>query len=287
MPGNSSPTVQRRQLGRQLRLLRESRNLTTDRVAELLDDFSQTKVSRIERGTVRPRVLDVEALLRLYAVESEVAEALLGLARASKERSWWHAYADTLPERFQTFVGLEGDADEILTFEPMLVPGLVQTPDYARAVFSSGDARPSEVDRRLAVRMERQKLLAADEPTVLRALLDESALHRLVGGTGVMRAQLDRLLHVTTKDNITLQVVPYRAGAHPGEGAFTLLEFPNSDLPTVVYLDNLTGGMYTDKPAEVDRFVARFNRIRDIALTPADSTAMIREIADRLDGRKP
>lgn len=283
MPQNSSPTVRRRQLGRQLRLLRENRRLTTDRVAELLDDFSQTKVSRIERGAVRPRMLDVEALLRLYGAEPEVAEPLLHLARASKEKAWWHAYADTLPERLQTFVGLEGDADEILTFEPMLVPGLVQTEDYARAVFGSDvGARPTAIDRKLAVRMERQKLLIADEPTVLWALVDESALHRLVGGPAVMRGQLERLLEVMEWENISLQVVPFAAGATPGEGAFTILEFPQSELPTVVYLDNLTGGMYTDKPAEVERFAVRFERIRGVALEAAASAALIRRLARRL-----
>lgn len=283
MPRNSSPTVRRRQLGRQLRLLREARQLTTDRVAELLEDFSQTKVSRIERGAVRPRTIDVEAMLRLYGVESDVAEPLLQLARASKEKAWWHAYTDTLPERFQTFVGLEGDADEILTFEPMLVPGLVQTEDYATAVFGSDvGARISEVDRRLAVRMERQKLLVADDPTALWALVDESALHRLVGGPAVMRAQLERLLKVIEQDNIRLQVVPYEAGAHPGEGAFTILEFPQSELPTVVYLDNLTGGMYTDKPAEVERFTVRFEQIRAVALETQASVALIKRIARQL-----
>lgn len=283
MPRNSSPTVRRRQLGRQLRLLRESRSLTTDRVAELLDDFSQTKVSRIERGAVRPRTLDVEALLRLYGAGPEVAEPLLQLARESKEKAWWHAYADTLPERFQTFVGLEGDADEILTFEPMLVPGLVQTADYAKAVFGSDvGTRPSELERRLAVRMERQKLLVSEEPTALWALLDESALHRVVGGPAVMRGQLERLLEVLELENISVQVVPYAAGAHPGEGAFTILEFPHTELPTVVYLDNLTGGMYTDKPAEVERFAVRFERIRAVALDAPASVELIKKLARRL-----
>ncbi|SHG02198.1 helix-turn-helix domain-containing protein [Streptoalloteichus hindustanus] len=271
-----SPTVRRRRLAMELRRLREAAGRTNEEVARHLG-CSPSKISRIELGRRPASPGDVRLLLDFYGVDGNEADALLAMAKAAKQKGWWHVYEDALPESFQVFVGLESEASGIRTFEPLLVPGLMQTEDYARAVLLTAvGADPSDVQRRVEVRMNRQKILQRREPVHLWVLLDEAVLHRPVGGTAVMREQLERLLAEASEPHITLQVLPFEAGAHPAmSGAFVILDFPSSADPTIVYLDSLTGGLYTEKSAEVQRFSLVWEHLRAKACAPDESAAII------------
>ncbi|MCP2261047.1 Helix-turn-helix domain-containing protein [Streptoalloteichus tenebrarius] len=271
-----SPTVRRRRLAMELRRLREAANRTNEEVARHLG-CSPSKISRIELGRRPASPGDVRLLLDFYGVNGSEADALVAMARAARQKGWWHVYEDALPESFQVFVGLESDASAMRTFEPLLVPGLMQTEDYARAVLNTAiGADPSDVQRRVEVRMNRQKIFRQRQPVHLWALIDEAVLHRPVGGPAVMREQLERLLEEASNPNITLQVLRFEGGAHPGmSGSFVILEFPSPTDPAIVYLDSLTGGLYTEKSAEVQRFCLVWEHLRAKACAPDESAALI------------
>jgi hypothetical protein len=201
---------------------------------------------------------DVEDLLRLYGVtDPGDIEGLVALAREANNPGWWQHYADVLPTWFRTYVDLESAATLIRTYENQLVPGLLQTPDYIRAVIQGAhlDDTPEAVQSRVDLRLERQTLLPRPDGPRLWAVVDEAALRRPVGGPQVMRAQLERLIEVESWPNVTLQVLPLTAGAHPTMiGAFTILRFQDNELPDVVYIEHLTNALYLDKPDDVDRY---------------------------------
>jgi len=278
-----SPTVRRRRLAMELRRLREEANRSCEEVARHLG-CSPSKISRIELARRPASIGDVRLLLDYYGVDGAQAEALLALAKDAKQKGWWHAHEDALPESFQVFVGLETEASAIRTFEPLLIPGLLQTEEYARAVLLTAvGADPSDVEQRAQVRMTRQAVLHRPNPVRLWALLDEAALHRPVGGPTVMRAQLERLVELAELPHITLQVLPFSAGAHPAmSGAFVMLEFPSPNDPTIVYLDSLTGGLYTEKAAEIERFSLMWEHLRAKACAPDESVALIAAKAKEL-----
>jgi transcriptional regulator with XRE-family HTH domain len=275
----SGPTVRRRQLMAELKRLREAAKLTQEDVAERLD-WHPTKVMRIETGRTSPHPNDVRLLLDLYGVtDRDQASALVKLAKDAKQRGWWYSYRDVLLNRYEFFIGLEWEASSIRDFELAMIPGLLQTEDYARALITSGPLRldRDDVQRRVEVRMTRQRALARQNGPRLWAILDEAAIRRVVGGAAVMRAQLDHLAEANEQDNITVQVVPYGAGAHPGQlGPFIILEFAQPAEPAVVYMETVGGNLYVDKTEEVRLYTAAFERLHAAALSPSETTAMLR-----------
>lgn len=276
----TSPTVRRRRLGIELRRLRETAGLTGDEVAERLE-WSTTKVSRIETGRVGVHPNDVRYLLDLYGVTDEDdREALVRIARESRRPGWWHSYADVLPAWFEVYVGLEAAADSVWTYQGQLVPGLLQTKDYARAAFEAVGpfGAPDDIERSLDLRMQRQQLLTKEDPLKLWAVLDESVLRRPVGGEVVMRTQLQRLRQVAELANVILQVLPLRAGAHAAmDWPFSILKFSEGD-PDVAYVDTLTGAIYADREADVARYRLVFDHLRALSLSPRESIALIAQI---------
>jgi transcriptional regulator with XRE-family HTH domain len=285
MTGEHSPTVRRRRLASELRALREVAHLTCEEVAEHLE-CSASKISRVETGRVSVSPRDVRDMLSLYGVDPQRLDSLVQLARESRQKGWWHAYSDTIQPRFATYVGLEDAASEIRTYEVNLVPGLLQTEDYARSVISAGNLTGSleDVERRVALRMARQPmLLSGRNPPQLWAVLDEAVLHRTVGGPGLMRLQLDHLVEVASRPNVAVQVIPYSAGAHPGMGKpFVILSFPERADPDVVYLEDLTSTLYLEDVDEVDRYNVLFNHLRATALSFEESAALMTSVAKEL-----
>jgi transcriptional regulator with XRE-family HTH domain len=284
MAGEHSPTVRRRRLAAELRALREAARLTCEEVAEHLE-CSASKISRVETGRVSVSPRDVRDMLVLYGVEDQRKDHLVQLARESRQKGWWHAYSDTVQSSFATYVGLEDAAAEIRAYEVNLVPGLLQTEDYARTVISAGNmsGTQDDVERRVALRMARQPALFGDDPPQLWAVLDEAVLHRTVGGRGMMSLQLDHLLDLAAMPNVAVQVIPFGAGAHPGMGKpFVILAFPEREDPDVVYLEDLTSTLYLEDVDEIDRYNMLFNHLRATALSFEDSAGLITAVAKGL-----
>ncbi|MFF3767149.1 helix-turn-helix domain-containing protein [Streptomyces sp. NPDC001922] len=277
--------VRRILLGSQLRRLRESRGVTREAAGYSIR-ASESKISRMELGRVSFKARDVEDLLTLYGVvDGAEREALLGLAREANVAGWWHSYGDVLPGWFQTYVGLEGAASSIRSYEVQFVHGLLQTEEYVHAVVTRGqpEATRSEVERRVALRLERQKLLVSERGPEFHVVLDEAALHRPYGGSAVMRGQLRHLAEISERPNVRLQVMPFAFGGHAAEsGAFTLLRFPESDLPDVVYLEQLTSALYLDKRDEVAQYERAMERLHEDALSPAESRDVLSAMVHRV-----
>jgi transcriptional regulator with XRE-family HTH domain len=272
--------VRRRRLALELRRLREAARLTCEEVAEHLE-CSTSKVSRIETGRVSVSPRDVRDMLDLYGVSAQQGASLVQLARDSRQKGWWHAYSDTIQPRFATYIGLESAASEIRIYEVTLIPGLLQTEDYARTVIAAGTVGGDHesVARNVALLMARQPPLTSDDPPRLWAVLDEAALRRTVGGAGLMRLQLDHLLDLSRLPNVAIQVIPFGAGAHPAMGRpFVILAFPERADPDVVYLEDLTSALYVEDVDEVDRYNMFFNHLRATALSFEDSAALITSV---------
>jgi transcriptional regulator with XRE-family HTH domain len=269
------PTALRILLGAQLRRLREAQGITLEEAGEVIR-ASGSKLSRLETGRVSFKDRDIADLLTFYGVTDErQRNALRELARSANARGWWHDYSDVLPSWFEAYVGLEEAATSIRAYEVQFVPGLLQTDDYARAVTMLGHhaAPAEEIDRRVRLRMARQALLAEPRRVHLWAVLDEAVLRRPAGRPGVMRRQLQHLLEAADRPNVTIQVVPFRAGAHAAAGgAFSILRFAERDLPDVVYLEQLTSALYLDKRETVDHYMAVMERLC-LEAAPAASTA--------------
>lgn len=278
-----TPNVRSRRLRAELVRLREDKGLTTEQVAEELE-WSRARLSRVETGKVVPRTYDVRALLDLYEVSGTEREELLALSREfHQEKRWWRPYLDVMPEGFDMFVALESDASSIHSFEPHLIPGLLQTEAYARAVLEAGEFdNLAEVDRRVAVRMERQTLLTRENPPEYWAILSETALRRRVGGNEVMRDQLRRLAGPSRQPHINVQVIPFEFGPHPAmHGPFVIFGFPaDSD---IVQLETLTGAAYIEGETDLLRYRLAFDHLRAVALPPRDSRALIRAVAAKYD----
>jgi transcriptional regulator with XRE-family HTH domain len=284
-PTTAGPTVRRILVGAQLRRLREDRGITRDDAGYVIR-ASGSKISRLELGRVSFKERDIADLLTFYGVEdTEQREALLELARDANTPGWWHDYDDVLASWFQTYVGLEEAASLIRTYEVQFVPGLLQTEDYARSVIVSGrpELRAEEVERRVGLRMERQKVLSRkSHPVQLWVVVDEALLRRPIGGTKVMRGQIQRLLELSEKPNITIQIMPFRFGGHAAEGgAFSILRFPEPDLPDVVYVEQLVSALYLDKREHVDRYLETMNRLTVDSLTPEMSAEMLQKMLVR------
>jgi transcriptional regulator with XRE-family HTH domain len=276
LPGSGS-MMRRILLGSQLRRLRESGGFSREEAGYSIR-ASESKISRMELGRVSFKERDVADLLTLYGVGDDDRETLLGLAREANVAGWWHGFGDLLPGWFQTYVGLEEAATHIHTFEVQFVHGLLQTEEYAAAVVAHGQptAGPDEVARRVDLRMGRQRILTGDSAPEFVAVHDEAALRRALGGPEVMREQLRRMLEISERPNVVLQIIPFGRGGHAAEGgAFTVLGFPEPDLPDVVYLEQLTSALYIDKRDEVTQYARVMNRLRADALPPAETRDLI------------
>ena len=273
--------VRRILLGSQLRRLREAKGITREDAGYTIR-ASESKISRMELGRVSFKERDVTDLLSLYGVEDETERsALLSLVREANQAGWWHSFSDAMPNWFQTYVGLEEASALIRLYEVQFVPGLLQTEDYMRSLMTLN--RPNldrvEVDRRINVRMHRQKLIEDAEGPRLWAIVDEAALRRPVGGPTVMRAQIQRLIEAADMPNVILQVMPFRFGGHAAEsGAFTILRFPEQDLPDVVYLEQLTSALYLDKRDDVDQYLQVMERLSVDSQTPGASVELLSDM---------
>ncbi|MET8765789.1 helix-turn-helix transcriptional regulator [Streptomyces sp. NPDC004658] len=266
-------------LGSQLRRLREARGITREAAGYSIR-ASESKISRMELGRVSFKTRDVEDLLTLYGITDEAErESLLSLAREANVAGWWHSYTDVLPSWFPTYVGLEGAASLIRAYEVQFVHGLLQTEEYARAVVRRGmrGASVADVERRVALRLERQKYLLADNAPEFHIVLDEAALRRPYGDREVMRGQLQHLIDISERPNVRLQVMPFSFGGHSGEsGAFTILSFPESDLSDVVYLEQLTSALYLDKREDVAQYEQALKELQQDSPGPDESRDLLR-----------
>jgi transcriptional regulator with XRE-family HTH domain len=275
------PTALRIALGAQLRRLREASQITTDEAGQAIR-ATHSKISRLERGRSGAKQRDVADLLSLYGVSDETErEGLLTLARQANTPGWWQQYNDILPKWFELYVGLEKAASIIRAYEVQFVHGLLQTQDYARAVIliANAHAPVEEIDRRVSLRMKRQQLLTQPDAPELWAVLDEASLRRPLGGRTVMRAQLEHLLQITDLPNVTLQVVPFDAGPHAAAGGpFTILRFPEPDLPDLVYLEQLNSALYLDQPDAVINYVAVMDQLCVQAETGTASKDLLRAL---------
>lgn len=277
--GEPGSVVRRMLLGSHLRRLREARGITREAAGYSIR-ASESKISRMELGRVSFKTRDVEDLLTLYGITDEAERAsLLSLAKEANVAGWWHSYSDVLPSWFPTYVGLEGAASLIRVYEVQFVHGLLQTEEYARAVVRRGmrGASEADVERRVALRLERQKYLVSENAPDLHIVLDEAALRRPHGGREVMRGQLQHLIEMSERPNVRLQVMPFSFGGHAGEsGAFTILSFPEPDLSDVVYLEQLTSALYLDKPEDVAQYERVLQELQNDCPSPDESRDLLR-----------
>jgi transcriptional regulator with XRE-family HTH domain len=275
------PTVLRMMLGSQLRRFREAAGVSPEQAAYEIR-ASRSKISRMEHGRVGFKGRDVDDLLTLYGVDDEQVRArLLAYAEQARTPGWWTKYDDILPDWFESYLGLEGAASVIRTFELQFVNGLFQTEAYARAVTSLGNktASAEEIDRRVSVRLKRQSVLTSPEPPQVWSVMDEAVLRRPVGGRKVMRDQLAHLIDAATLPLVTIQVVPFDSGGHAAAGgSFTLLRFAEPEVPDIVYIEQLTSALYLDSTEDVDHYVEVMNELSTEALTPDRSAALLAEI---------
>lgn len=275
----TGPTVPRIALGAQLRRLREASNVTAGEAAAAIR-ATHSKISRMERGRTAARQRDVDDLLSLYGVTDQAErDKLLELTREANIPGWWRRYSDILPRWLELYIGLEKAASIIRTYEVQFINGLMQTEDYARAVIliSNAHAPAGEIDRRVSLRMERQRLLTQSGAPELWTVLDEAALRRPPGSAAMMHAQLRYLLELTDLPNVTLQIIPFRAGPHAASGGpFTILRFPEPDVPDVVYLEQLNSALYLDAPDDVTDYLTVMNQLCVQAATGAVSRDMLR-----------
>jgi hypothetical protein len=270
---SQGPTALRIVLGNQLRQLREASGITAGAAGHAIR-ASHAKISRMELGRVGFKERDVADLLTLYGITDEQERgAFLALARRANVPGWWHHYSDILPSWFEMYLGLEQAASVIRTYEPQLVPGLLQTEDGARAVIQLGnpDLTGADIDRRVALRMKRQRVLTQPEAPNLWGVLDEAALWRL-DGRSAMRNQIQHLIDMAELPNVTLQVMPFYSGAHAAVGGpFTILRFSEHDLPDIVYLEQLTSALYLDKNEDVQHYLVVMDRLCVQAKSPAET----------------
>lgn len=274
------PSVRARQLAAQLRRLREAATLTGEDVASRLG-WSPSKVSRIETGQTAIAPDDLRRLLDLYQVSGAERNRLSELGHNANQRGWWDAYGDTFRPEVATLTALEADAESMRWYHPTVLPGLLQTEQYARAVLSAHlfMAPPSRIERRVQARLAGQPILFRENPPELAVILDEAVILRAIGGPKVQRAQLAHLLEMSERPKISVQVIPFSAGGHPAmTGGFTILRFPGS-LEDVVYLENMTSDLFVESEEDVHHYGLAFDHLRTQALGPEESIAFIAKTA--------
>jgi transcriptional regulator with XRE-family HTH domain len=282
VPGKrQTPTVRLRRLAAELRALRASSGLTRDEVVERTG-INVATMYRIEHARVRPQTRTLRTLLDLYGVEKEQQAELVGLLRDARERGWLHAYQSELPEQYTTFIGFEGEAESAWEYESLFVPGLLQTEGYARAVITGTlpFASRDEVERRVEVRIERQEVLRNENPLQLWSIVDEAALRRQVGKSAVMQAQLRHLIEACELPNVTFQVIPFDAGAHPGmPGSFIVLQFTEEAIPDVIYVETMAGELFLEEESDIRRYKLVFEHLRAVSASPDASRSLLASLA--------
>jgi transcriptional regulator with XRE-family HTH domain len=278
----STPTVRHRRLAAELRRLRESAGLTQEDVSERTGKDRST-LYRLENAQQRPQRSTLIQLLDLYGTDQERRAELLTLLREAGQRGWMQLDRSDLREIYADYISFESEARSVSDYESLFIPGLLQTEDYARAVIRGAlpQATEEQVESRVTARMERQALLTRDNPLQLWAIMDEAAARRIVGGPAVMREQLARLRDTAALPNVTVQVIPYDAGAHPGmPGSFIVLEFPDPADQSLVYIDSMAGDLFLDAGMEVRRYILIFGHLRAAALRPDKSLTLLAGIAE-------
>ncbi|WP_411111370.1 helix-turn-helix domain-containing protein [Streptomyces sp. c-19] len=282
MASNVNPTVRRRRLGQELRKLREAKNMTAEQVAERLL-VSQSKISRLENGRRSISQRDVRDLCGVYEVEDDrMVDSLMQMAKDSRQQGWWHAFGD-IP--YSVYIGLETDAESLRMYESQIIPGLLQTPAYAEAVISGAmpESSPADIDKRVTVRTRRQERIRDEErPLRLWAVIDEGALHRIVGSRQLMVEQLEHLLEQSHLPHVTVQVIPFEMGAHPGiSGQYSILEFPDTSDSSVVYIEGVTSDLYLEKAQDVGKYSVMYEHLRAQALNVEQTREFIAEMAKK------
>ncbi|MEU9439675.1 helix-turn-helix transcriptional regulator [Streptomyces sp. NPDC048304] len=280
MASNVNPTVRRRRLGQELRRLRELKGMTAEEVAERLL-VSQSKISRLENGRRSISQRDVRDLCGVYEVEDQrIVDSLMEMARDSRQQGWWHTFGD-IP--YSVYIGLETDAESLRVYEPQLVTGLLQTRAYAEALVQGALPETStvEIEKRVQVRMRRQERITAEtNPLRLWVVLDEAALKRVVGSKLVMREQLDHLIEMSQLPHVTVQVLPFEVGAHPGlNGQYAILEFADAADSSVVYLEGVTSDLYLEKAQDVQKYAVMYEHLRAQSLNVEQSRQFIAKVA--------
>jgi transcriptional regulator with XRE-family HTH domain len=277
-----SPTVLRILLGTQLRRLRTVKGISREDAGYSIR-ASHAKISRLELGQVSFKQRDVADLLTLYGVTDPAErEPLLALAKQANAPGWWHKYGDLLPSWFEVYIGLEGAASAIRTYENQFVPGLLQTPAYARSVIELAHEKASkqELDRRVTLRTTRQKRL--ESGLTIWAVIDEAVVRRMLGGPETMREQIVHLLDITAERNVTVQIMPFERGGHAAAGGpFSILRFPERELPDVVYMEQLTSALYLDKPADSDHYMEVMDRLSIQAEEPKQTRRFLERLISR------
>jgi len=279
LTATDNPAVLRILLGAQLRRLREGKRITLEEAGSVIR-ASHSKMSRLESGRVAFKDRDIVDLFIHYGVTDQAQiQTLRGVASRANSRGWWQDYSDVLPPWFEEYISLEEAAVQIRGYEVQFVPGLLQTEDYARAVTLLAYSNPKEINRRVGLRMARQARLFREEPVSLAMVLDEGALSRPIGGPAVMRAQLAHLIEMSQRDNVTVQVLPFKVGGHAAAGgSFSVLHFAESDLSDIVYLEQLSTAQYLEKPDMVGRYQAVLERVSLEAASPEDSRKRLQAI---------
>jgi transcriptional regulator with XRE-family HTH domain len=266
-----------------MRRLRESNKMTREEVSERTS-INEATIYRLESARVRrPQKRTLMALLDLYGVVDPHRAELLELGREAEQQGWLQPYHAELPEEYTTYIGFEAEARSVNNYESLFVPGLLQTEAYAHAVITGvlPMASEHEVEQRVQARIDRQRLLSKPDPLKLWAIVDEAALHRQVGSPGLMRAQIVHLIKAANEPNVTLQVIPYSAGAHVGmPGSFILIDFPNPVDPGVVYLDSMAGDLFLEKETDLRRYRLLFEHLRAVASSPDETTRMLATLTD-------
>ncbi|MEV6017569.1 helix-turn-helix transcriptional regulator [Streptomyces sp. NPDC002667] len=280
MASSVNPTVRRRRLGQELRRLRELKGMTAEEVAERLL-VSQSKISRLENGRRSISQRDVRDLCGVYEVEDHrIVDSLMQMAKDSRQQGWWHSFGD-IP--YSVYIGLETDAASLRVYDPQVVPGLLQTRQYAEALIAGAlpETAPADIDKRVQVRMKRQERISApDNPLRLWTVLDESALRRAVGNRSLMREQLEHLVEQSQLPHVTVQVIPFDMGAHPGlNGQYAILEFPDAADSSVVYIEGVTSDLYLEKANDVQKYSVMYEHLRAQALNVEQSRQFIADIA--------
>lgn len=280
MASNVNPTVRRRRLGQELRRLRELKGMTAEEVAERLL-VSQSKISRLENGRRSISQRDVRDLCGVYEVEDHrIVDSLMQMAKDSRQQGWWHSFGD-IP--YSVYIGLETDAASLRVYDPQVVPGLLQTRQYAEALIAGAlpETAPADIDKRVQVRMRRQERISATEnPLRLWTVLDEAALRRVVGNRALMREQLEHLVEQSQLPHVTVQVIPFEMGAHPGlNGQYAILEFPDAADSSVVYIEGVTSDLYLEKANDVQKYSVMYEHLRAQALNVEQSRQFIADIA--------
>ncbi|MEU6666396.1 helix-turn-helix transcriptional regulator [Streptomyces sp. NPDC046727] len=282
MASNVNPTVRRRRLGQELRRLRELKGMTAEEVAERLL-VSQSKISRLENGRRSISQRDVRDLCGVYEVEDQrIVDSLMEMARDSRQQGWWHTFGD-IP--YSVYIGLETDAESLRVYEPQLVTGLLQTRAYAEALVQGAlpETSTAEIEKRVQVRMRRQERITAEiNPLRLWVVLDEASLRRVVGSPLVMREQLEHLIEMSQLPHVTVQVLPFEVGAHPGlNGQYAILEFADAADSSVVYLEGVTSDLYLEKAQDVQKYAVMYEHLRAQSLNVEASRQYISDVAKK------